>query len=235
MSAGPLPGLDPGDFGRANQPVSPPARAQQPTARGCNSWRPFDARPRALPGAGLPAIEPRARRRGVDAVPQLASQRRTVSSGVEQDVRNRSADLERRLQHAHVVSVRQDRAAAPEDAMYRTRQARTDRLHASRQSSGVVRLHEQVCVIALERVVNQSEVAPVAALRERPLELADELCGPERRDTRSHLQGDMAREKRDPTSGVRLRCRMRGRGPGLRPAPRRRPPQRGGSRSASSS
>ena len=206
-------GLDAGDFRRMNQPVSPPPQAQQPTARGCNRGRPFDARPGGLLGAGLPAIEPRPRRRGVDAAPQLATPRCGVSSGVQQNVCNRPADLERRLQHAHVVSIRQDRAAAPEDPMHRTRQARTDRLHASAQGSRVVSLDDQVRVIALERVVHQPEVAPVAALRERTLELADELCGPERGDTRSHLQGDMTRETRSdfrsPTSVPNARSRSR--------------------------
>ena len=191
----PLPVLDPGDFGRANQPVSSPAHAQQPTTRGCDWWRPFGTRARAL----LPAIEPRARRRCVHAVPQLASQRRSVSSGVQQDVGNRSADFEGRLQHSHVVSIGQDRAAAPEDPMHGTRQARSDRLHASAQGSGVVSLDDQVRVIALQRVVDEPEVAPVAGDRERTLDFADELRGSERRDTRPHLQGDMTREARSDT------------------------------------
>ncbi len=75
--------------------------------------------------------------------------------------------------------------------------------------------------------MDQPEVAPVAALRERTLDLADELCSPERRDTLSHLHGDMTREPRSdfasPTSvpNARLRSRL-ATGPAPSAAPARR-------------
>jgi hypothetical protein len=65
----------------------------------------------------------------------------------------------------------QDGPGATEDAIHRSREPRTERLHAARERPVVERLDDQVNVIALQRVMDYAEIAALAALPQTAPEL----------------------------------------------------------------
>jgi len=97
-----------------------------------------------------------------------------MAACVQEDVRQRPTHLARRSEKAMVVTPVQHRAAPSTHAIDRARETRRDALHAVREGLLAVRLDDQVGVIALQRVVGDAEVAPLARLRERTPELVDE-------------------------------------------------------------
>jgi hypothetical protein len=82
------------------------------------------------------------------------------------------------------------------------------------------RLHDQVRVIALQRVVRDAEVAAFAGLGERAPELAHHGDRAQRRQV-----GPNAQRHVDGGAGARSRCSTRDRRPRGRPAPGRGPPR----------
>jgi len=91
---------------------------------------------------------------------------------VQQDVSERRPYLARRSQQVKVVAPVENRSNAPEDAVHRTREPRTDRLHPACERVPGIRLDDEVCVIALERVMEHAKIAPLARAAEASVELA---------------------------------------------------------------
>jgi hypothetical protein len=81
-----------------------------------------------------------------------------VLAKVQQHVGQRVPDLPRRPQHAQVVAVGEDPAAAPERPVHEPRQADTEGLHAPPQGASVVRLDHEVGVIGLQGVLHNVEI-----------------------------------------------------------------------------
>jgi hypothetical protein len=142
-----------------------------------------------------PAVEPAAGRRRIDPQPRIdpSSPLRKVPPRIQQDVGDRVADLARRTKHMEMEPVGQNRAVSPKDAIHRPRQTRRDCLHPTRQVSRVRSLYDQVSVIALQRVVDDTESSAITCLPDRALELAHEAHGSERRNIFSDLDRYMAR------------------------------------------
>jgi hypothetical protein len=88
------------------------------------------------------------------------------------------ADLAGGAEDVEVVAVREDGPAAREDAVRGARQAGGDGLHAGRQITRTRGLDDQVGVIRLDRVVDQTEAASVAGRGEAALERPDEVNRP---------------------------------------------------------
>jgi hypothetical protein len=74
-------------------------------------------------------------------------------------------------QRAGVIAFGEHRARTPCNAIHRARQAGADRLHAATERVPIVRLHEQVRMIALQRVVHQAKAGSYAATTECALDL----------------------------------------------------------------
>jgi hypothetical protein len=75
-------------------------------------------------------------------------------------------DLARGRQHSHVVAVSEDTAATIRDAVHGAGQPGTDRFHTASERLAVVGLDDEVCVIALERIVHQTKPRPPATAGE---------------------------------------------------------------------
>lgn len=176
---------------RADETRPPPPDAQQPSA-----WRRHRGRIVGPREGEAPAVEPSPGRRRVDsrrrrecpaALPKMPPR-------IEEHVRDRVPDLTRRSQDVEVVSVGEYRAAPPEDSVHGTREARSDRLHSRRKILLARRLHDQVSVIGLERVVGDAEAPALARGAQASLELPDESHVAQRRKAAPRLERDVARE-----------------------------------------
>ena len=93
-----------------------------------------------------------------------------------------------------MVAIAQHGPAAPEHPVHRARDPRRDRLHAAAEGLPVRGLDQEVQVIALDRELDDPEVALVAGLAERRLEGAHEAAVSERAQALAQLQRDVARE-----------------------------------------
>ena len=128
-----------------------------------------------------------------------------------------------------MIAIGKDAAAPPAgDAIDGVGEARAERHHAAAERVLVARLHDQMRVVALQRVVHEPEARPDTASGKRLLERVDDARRPERWETRSQPERDVRRHgvaERLP-SGVRqsgMRARL---APGTVPATT--PPARGG-------
>jgi len=92
-----------------------------------------------------------------------------------------------------MIAIGQDPPAAARDTIDRARQTRADRHHAASERVAIARLHDQMGVIALQRVLHQPESGTDAAARERALDPADDPSLAERRQPRTHAEGDVRR------------------------------------------
>jgi hypothetical protein len=112
---------------------------------------------------------------------------------VQQHVGERPPHLARRAQRAVVVAAVEHRAAPPAHAVHRPREPRGDALLTVREGLLAVRLHDQVRVIALERVVRDSEAASLARLGQGALPFLHERDRSQRRDALAHAKRDVDR------------------------------------------
>jgi hypothetical protein len=124
---------------------------------------------------------------------------------IQQHVRDRVANLARSAEDLEVIAVAQHLPTTAGDSIHRSRKSRTERLHAAREISHARRFNDQVHVIRLKRVVNDTESPAVATLAERALELADETYRAERRDVSSDAQRDVAGMARGERRSKRMR------------------------------
>jgi len=92
-----------------------------------------------------------------------------------------------------MISIGQDRSYPLEDPVGRSRQPRTDGFHATSQGVCVRCLDQEVHVIRLQRVVDDSEIATLARLAESALEGLDELGEAERRNASADPERDVGR------------------------------------------
>ncbi len=180
-----------GHFPRIDEPLAPPADAQEPGARGSHGGR-IGRRP--PPGRFPPAVEPTPRRSRIDGrlsrgmPPEL----RGVSPSVQEDVRERVPNLARRAQRAHVVAIREDRTAANKHSVHGSGEPRTDRLHPTTQVLCARRLRNQMHVVHLDRVVDETEPTALAGSSEARLHFAHEPRDAQRRDVAPYAQGHVA-------------------------------------------
>ncbi len=170
----------------------PPALVEEPGVRerdGPGSW-PSSCFDHEVTRRALPAPEPSTGRGRIDS--HDAGRALHVPSGVHQHVSQCVPHLGRCLQHHAVIPVLQDRSRAREHAIHCTRETRAQCIHPAPQRVRILRLHQQVDVIRLDRVVREPEVPPITGLRPGPFELSYELHGSQGRHTIAHLQGDVA-------------------------------------------
>ncbi len=160
------------------QPVPPPPHRQQP--RVCGG---YGSRPRATlvvcSRASSPAIEPASRRGGI----QLPDRSPPMPCRVEQHVPDRIPDLARRLQHPHVVAIRQQPPTPPKRTPHRPDHPPAERLHPPTERTTILRLDDEVCVIPQERVVNEAKLSTVTTPCQRLLERLHEGRSSQRRST----------------------------------------------------
>lgn len=141
-----------------------------------------------------PSIEPTPRACGIDrkrARDDSADLHRVLSR-IQQDIRDRIANLARRAKNLQVIAIAQHAPATARDPVHGSREPSTERLHAAREISRARRFDDEVNVIRLERVVNDTESRSVAEFAEGALELADETGGAERGNVAADSQGDVA-------------------------------------------
>lgn len=155
---------------RIDQPVPPPPDVDQPRASDCDGPnRRYRVTRVDLPG---PSIEPASRRRRIE--PHLRRQPRGVLPGIEQNVAQNVSDLAGRAQHAQMVPIGQHRPTTAEDPVRSACEPRADRDHPAAQQRRSVRFDEEMHVIALQRVVDESEPFALARRRHADLELTHE-------------------------------------------------------------
>src|SRR5258706_1981400 len=112
----------------------------------------------------LPTVEPRAR--GCDVQHDGRSDPGPlppVLARVQKHVRERMPHFARRAQHAEVVAPEQYGPFAPEDAVHCPREPDSHRLHPAPERVLSGGFHDQMYVIALDRVVADAELAALAA------------------------------------------------------------------------
>ena len=93
---------------------------------------------------------------------------------IQENVRDRVADFARGTKDLEVIAVAQHLPTTPSDSVHGSRKPRAERLHPAREIARARRFDDQVHVIRLKRVVNDTESPPVTTLAKRALELADE-------------------------------------------------------------
>jgi hypothetical protein len=80
---------------------------------------------------------------------------------------------------------------ALEHSVHGSGEPRSKRLHSSSERVPVLRLHNQVRVISLKRVVHEPKLSELAPHRKASLELAHESHSAQRRDVFSNLERDV--------------------------------------------
>ncbi len=193
------------------QPVSPPADIEKPSVR--EGYRPDSVRTLESPRAPPPALEPAARRSGIDRPGPKAH---SVSPRVEQHIPDRIPDLARRLQNPHVIPVRQELAAPRERPLCRTHHPHGNRLHSPSQCVAALGLNDEMGMVPQEGVVHQPKLPALAAPRKRLFEGANKAPPAQRRHTGPNPECHVARVTRceyRPTAvtdhGVRTRLSSR--------------------------
>src|SRR5512143_1721284 len=167
------------------QSMPPPARGQEPGARGAN--RRVSARGRHPARLRVaPAVEVGPRRVAVDPAARDAFARpREVTADVIQHIEQTRLGLLRRLQDALEVAVVKDAPLALERAVDALGDANAEPLHPAREALGPRGLDDEVQVLALDRVVDEAEAIRLAAgaqgvldgSRQRALAQAGQLLG----------------------------------------------------------
>lgn len=185
----------PGQLARVHEPVPPPAHPEEPGPG-----------PRHLAiSSGLhqqagkvppPAVEPARRARRIERRrrdTRNPAPLREVPARVEEHASQRPPHLARRPQQPVVVPPVEHRPVPSAHAVHRTCETRRDALHPIRERFLPVSLHDQMRVVALERVVCDAEATPLARLGQRAFPLPDQRHSPKRRDTLAHAQRDVDR------------------------------------------
>ena len=95
-------------------------------------------------------------------------------SRVEKDVRKRSSYLPGRAERAVVIAAVEHRSPPIEDPIHGPSQARSNTLDPIRQGRGALRFDEQVDVIVLERVLDDTKVCALRDRAERVFHLANQ-------------------------------------------------------------
>ena len=177
---------------RIHQPDPPPALRQQPRPRR-RDLRPTVRVRVAAPRrpAPLPAVEPQTRTRAVQHhrrhPPATLA---VVLAGVQQYVRQRPPHFGRRPLQNVMEAVGQYFALAPEDPVHAARETRRQAFHAVRQAFDARRLHEEVRMVVLDRVVDHPEPGTRRALAQRVPEGAHEAPAAQRRHVVEDAQRD---------------------------------------------
>ena len=117
-----------------------------------------------------------------------------MAARVQEDIAERGAHLFRRLQHAHVVAIGEDRSGPIGHPVQGTRETGSDRHHAASEGAAVAGLDDQVGMISLQGVMHQSEVRPVAASGKRLPDLGYDSHVAERRQVGSQAKRDVCGE-----------------------------------------
>ncbi len=182
--------MAPRNLGHGDPTMATPADVQQPGPRS-RDWRTVHVE---LLRVRSPAIEPAARRGGIDPRMRVdpLSGLREVTSRVQQHVRNRVAHLARRAKDVQMEAIRQNAASQPEHACSRVRDARPDRLHARGEVAAGRCFNDEMNVVTLQRVVHHAEPSAVPNGAQAPFELAHEANRAERRNAAAKLQRDVA-------------------------------------------
>jgi len=78
-----------------------------------------------------------------------------------------------------MIPIGEDATPATDGTIHSTGEPSTDRHHAAPESLTIVRLDDQVRVVALQRVVHEPKSGAGAAAGEAPLDLTDDVGGAE--------------------------------------------------------
>ncbi len=189
-----------------------PADGEEPRSCSCNRRR--SGAPNSLDrNVRTPAVEPSRRgsrvQPGADGPHGVPYRSRGVLPRIEQHVAERVPHLPRRRQEANVIAVRQHPPAPPHRAVHGERESRADRRHAARERCTIVRFHDQVRVIALQRIVRQPKARPRAPAGEGALDRADDRDGSQRRNAGEHAERDVRRKCPELRSGSMRQTRGR--------------------------
>ena len=137
-------------------------------------------------GAVAPAVEPASRGGGVDA-----AEYGSVLPRIEEDVADRVSHLPWGSQDDRVKAPDEHRAFASEDSVHCAGEAGPNALHARRQCLPPRRLDDEVRVVALDGVVDETEAATLAGAREASTELANQLLASKRRQPLPDAERDV--------------------------------------------
>ena len=118
-----------------------------------------------------------------------------VLADVQKNVRQGPAHLGRRPLRHLVVALLQHRAPPPEHPIRAPREARAEALHAVRQTLPAARLHEEVRVVILDRVVHHLEPGPPGRIAQRVAEGAHYSAHEARAAQRRHAVADAQRDQ----------------------------------------
>ena len=135
-----------------------------------------------------------------------------MPSGIEEDVGESRSNFARRLQDAEVVTAIQNGPSAAKHAIDGPRKPRPDRLHPPPERLLPRRLHDQVHVIPLHRVVHDPELPPLTPLSQGPPQLLHEPLAAKHRHIGPHTQGHVRRmipPHRRPSQVLHARPRSR--------------------------
>jgi hypothetical protein len=81
---------------------------------------------------------------------------------VQQHVPERVSHFARGAKEPEMIAIGEHRTAPAPDPVHRAREPRADGLHAASERVAVARLHDEMSVVALERVVHQPELRAFA-------------------------------------------------------------------------
>ena len=109
-----------------------------------------------------------------------------MATCVQQHVAERAVAFASRPQDADMVAIREHRAAQPRGAIHGPCEARTERHHAATERLAIDRFHDQVRVVALDRVMHEPETRTRTAGPKGALDFVDDRHRAQRRKTRPH-------------------------------------------------
>jgi hypothetical protein len=109
-----------------------------------------------------------------------------VALGVQEDVAERVPHLFRRRQNVMVITLGEHPPRVLGHAVHGPRQARANGFHSPAERVAIGCFDDHVCVITLQRIVNQPESRTFATGRERALNLAYHRVRTEQFDVGAH-------------------------------------------------
>jgi hypothetical protein len=92
-------------------------------------------------------------------------------SSIQEHVAERAVHLARRRQYPVMVPTREHTPRAARDSIHGTREPHADRLHPAPERVAILRLDDQMRMVAEQRIVHKAKIAAIAADREGTLEL----------------------------------------------------------------
>jgi hypothetical protein len=100
-------------------------------------------------------------------------------AGIQEDVAKRVVHLFRGWKEAVMISLGEDSPGAARDAIDGPSESRPDRFHPATERVLIARFHDEMRVVALQRVLHEPKSRPLAPGREAALDFAHDARVPE--------------------------------------------------------